>query len=382
MSSIATKAPKIGHIPSLNGLRAIAIGIVVWAHAHFPGHLAGGLGVSLFFFLSGYLITTLLRAEYDRYEKISFSDFYKRRALRIFPPMYIVIAMVILLSLVGFLPNTMTAGGAASTALFLTNYWIITHGHEGVPAGLGIFWSLAVEEHFYLVFPLMYVAMRKWLPKRAHQVSLLLGLCFIVLAWRIFLWMNGASGPRLYYATDTRMDALLWGAILAIGFNPVYGEARLPSRPWAGTAIVIASAAAFYASSKIPGQFVIGFTIQSIAAFGIFVPLILAPKSRLGRLLNWKPIAWIGVISYSLYLFHRWLLEAAEFWAPDLGALGAVCAIVCAVLLSWAMRAWVEKPLARRRKQLSRVGESSVTPQLSGVTSESPAKPAEEPAAG
>lgn len=187
MPSAGVTTRKVGHIPSLNGLRAIAIAVVVWAHAGFPGHLAGGLGVSLFFFLSGYLITTLLRAEYDKYERISLGGFYLRRALRIFPPMYIVIALVVVLTLVGFLPNVMSAGGTAATALFLTNYWIIFAGHEGVPAGLGVFWSLAVEEHFYLVFPLMYIAMRKWLPKRTHQVVLLVALCVLILGSRGYL---------------------------------------------------------------------------------------------------------------------------------------------------------------------------------------------------
>ena len=87
MPSAGVLSPKIGHIPSLNGLRAVAIAVVVWAHAEFPGRVAGGMGVSLFFFLSGYLITTLLRAEYDRFDRISIGNFYLRRALRIFPPM-------------------------------------------------------------------------------------------------------------------------------------------------------------------------------------------------------------------------------------------------------------------------------------------------------
>ncbi|HEY9307032.1 MAG TPA: acyltransferase [Microbacterium sp.] len=366
MPSAGVTTPKIGHIPSLNGLRAIAIAVVIWAHAGFPGQIAGGMGVSLFFFLSGYLITTLLRAEADRFDRISLGGFYLRRVLRIFPPMYIVIAVVIVLSLIGFLPNTMSPGGTASTALFFTNYWIIFEGHEGVPAGLGIFWSLAVEEHFYLIFPLMYIAMRTWLPRRAHQVALLVALCVLILGWRAFLWVNGADNLRLYYATDTRADALLWGSILAIGFNPIYGEVKLPKQAWAAPAIVLASAAVFYLSSRLPGQFVIGFTIQSLAAFGIFIPVILAPKNWIGRFLNWKPVAWVGVISYSLYLMHRWTLEAAVYWLPqDLWVLGAFLAIAAAVLLSWGIRAWVEKPSEKLRKRLSRVGENPDEPKHS-----------------
>ena len=366
MPSAGVTTRKIGHIPSLNGLRAVAIAVVVWAHAGLPGELAGGLGVSLFFFLSGYLITTLLRAEYDEYERISLKGFYMRRVLRIFPPMYIVIAFVVALSLIGFLPNVMSGGGVTATALFFTNYWIIFAGHEGVPAGLGVFWSLAVEEHFYLLFPLMYIAMRKWLPKRWQQVCLLIALCGVILAWRGVLWMNGASDERLYYATDTRADALLWGAVLAIGFNPVYGEVRLPSKRWVGPAIVLISAAIFFASSKAPGQFVLGFTIQSLASFGIFIPVILLPGMWIGRFLNWRPVAWVGMISYSLYLFHRWTLEAAEYWLPDFHLVGALLGIAASVFLSWGMRLWVEKPCERLRRKLSRVGENPDEPSTAG----------------
>ncbi|MFE1645849.1 acyltransferase family protein [Microbacterium sp. P01] len=360
MPSAGVVTTKIGHIPSLNGLRAAAIAVVVWTHAGLPGPVQGGMGVALFFFLSGYLITTLLRAEWDRFDRISLGGFYLRRVLRIFPPMYIVIALVVALTLVGVLPNVMSAGGTLSTALFFTNYWIIFNGHEGVPAGLGVFWSLAVEEHFYLVFPLLYIAMRKWLPNRMHQVALLAGLCVLILGWRVFLHAHGASDLRLYYATDTRVDTLLWGAILAIGFNPMYGEIRLPRPPWVGPAIVISSALVFWAASRFPGAFVYGFTVQGIAAFGIFIPVILAPRSWIGRILNWRPIAWVGLISYSLYLTHRWALVLGEEWIG--GALGAVVGIALAVLLSWGMRHWVERPCERLRKKFSRAGEKPEEP--------------------
>jgi peptidoglycan/LPS O-acetylase OafA/YrhL len=318
------------------------------------------MGVSLFFFLSGYLITTLLRAEWDRFDRISIGGFYLRRVLRIFPPMYVVILLVVALSVWGVIPNLVSPGGTAATSLFFANYWVIFNGHDSVPAGLGVFWSLAVEEHFYLVFPVAYIAMRKWLPNRWHQVSVLVFVCLVVLGWRIFLDATGASDVRLYYATDTRVDALLWGAVLAIGFNPMYGEVRLPKATWVGPAVVIASAALFWFGARMPEKFVYGFTVESIAAFGIFIPVILAPQSWIGRVLNWRPIAWLGLISYSLYLTHRWLLIAGEEWIG--GVPGALAGIAAAILLSWALRAWVEKPFERLRKRISRVGEDPGEP--------------------
>lgn len=117
----------------------------------------------------------------------------------------------------------------------------------------------------------------------------------------------------------------------------------------------------------MPGMFVVGFTIQSLAAFGIFIPVILAPQTWIGRFLNWGPVAWVGLISYSLYLMHRWTLEGAEYWMPDFPTGAAVLAIGVAVLLSWAMRLWVEKPLEKLRKRLSRVGEDPGEPPTHGA---------------
>lgn len=354
MPSAGTLAPKIGYIPSLNGLRAAAIALVVYTHAGFPGPVSGGSGVALFFFLSGYLITTLLRAEYDRFDRISLGSFYLRRALRIFPPMYVVILVVVALSVIGVLPALTAPGGWAAVSLFFTNYWIIYAGHDAVPAGLGVFWSLAVEEHFYIVFPFLYIAMRRWLPKRAHQVLLLLSLCAIVLLWRIVLDFSGASDARLYYATDTRVDALLFGAILAVGFNPVYGEVRLPKSKALVSLIFIGSVFGFWLSSRLPGEFVYGFTFQSLAAFGIFIPAILAPSSWFGKALNWGPVVWLGVVSYSLYLIHRWAIVAGDEWVGGFG--GALFAVLASVGLAWVMRVTVEKPLEVVRKG---IGHSS-----------------------
>lgn len=356
----------IGHIPSLNGLRAVAILIVIYAHAEFPGRVAGAMGVSLFFFLSGFLITTLLRAEFDKYDRISLKDFYIRRALRIFPPMYIVLLVCLVLALLGILPSILSAGGVITSGTFLANYWIVFNGHTGIPDGLGIFWSLAVEEHYYLIFPLAYIAMRKWLPRTRHQVAVLVAVCLLMLAWRCYLTIAGASPLRIYYGTDTRADAILWGSILAIGFNPLYREVRLPKRPWIGTGILIGSALIFFASSRFGSGFhySVGFTIQSLAAFGIFIPLILAPTSWVGRILNWRPLAWIGIVSYALYLVHRPVLILAETYLPGPHLLQAGVGIAISFAIAWLMKRAVEDPLKKVRRTYSRAGEAPDEPQL------------------
>lgn len=157
---------RAGKIPSLDGLRAVAIAIVLWGHAGFPTLIRESTGVTVFFFLSGYLITTLMRAEADKRGRVSLKNFYLRRVLRIFPSLYLVLAGAFALSVLGLIPNGMTPGGVASSATFLSNYFIIFEGRDGLPGGMNALWSLAVEKHYYLLFPLLYVAMRKWLPNR------------------------------------------------------------------------------------------------------------------------------------------------------------------------------------------------------------------------
>lgn len=344
----------LGEIPSLNGLRAVSIIIVIWAHAGLPG-IAGSLGVTVFFFISGYLITTLLRAEADRFGRISVGDFFLRRVLRIFPSLYIVLGIGVVLSVVGAVPNAMSPGGIAAGGTFFANYWIIANHGEGLPGGLNLLWSLAVEEHFYLVFPFLYVAMRRWMPRRSHQAALLVAICLLILVWRCVLAANGADPVRLYYATDTRADAILWGSVLAIGFNPMYGEVRLPKRPMVSAVIVVFCAVVFFLSSKTPQlvHYSVGFTVQSLMMFGILIPLLLAPSSAIGRVLNSRAMTFVGILSYTLYLGHNLLLEAIEHTMDLPVPVEVGLALVGAFAFSLCLQKLVEAPIARYRKRLT-----------------------------
>ncbi|PYX40677.1 MAG: hypothetical protein DMG81_05495 [Acidobacteria bacterium] len=143
------------YIPSLDGMRAIAFFIVFVAHAQPFKALPGGFGVTIFFFLSGYLITSLLREEARKTATISLKGFYLRRVLRIFPPCYLTVVFVSTLAATGVLYNRESYASLVSAFLYFSNYWNIL-GWGNLPAGLGILWSLAVEEHYYLLFPLLY----------------------------------------------------------------------------------------------------------------------------------------------------------------------------------------------------------------------------------
>lgn len=341
-------------------MRALAILLVVWGHAELPYRLIReSTGVTIFFFLSGYLITTLLRREFDAWDRVSIKDFYLRRVFRIFPPLYIVLIIAVVLSLTGVIANAMTGWGALSTFTFWTNYYIIWEGRAGLPGGMNALWSLAVEEHFYLVFPLLYVVLRRWFPKRWIQAAILVALCVAIMVWRTYLLTQGADYDRVYLATDTRADAILWGSVLAIAANPAYGEIRIPRRRWLLTPVFLGGAAVVYIVSRWPDSLgmSIGYTIQSIALAAVFVPLILAPRSVIGRVFNFRAVAWVGVASYSIYLIHRPALIIAETYisAPQVST--ATIAIAATVLLSWAMLVFVDRPFGRLRRRLNRAGE-------------------------
>jgi peptidoglycan/LPS O-acetylase OafA/YrhL len=158
-SQRAAFVPSAGfHVPSLDGLRAVSFLIVFAAHAG-AELVPGGFGVTVFFFLSGYLITTLLRLEGEKTGRHSLRHFYFRRLLRIWPPFYIVLLGAVALRQSGFLraDTALEAHAVASQLLHFSNYWIATHGWGGVAVGTGVYWSLAVEEHFYVAFPALFI---------------------------------------------------------------------------------------------------------------------------------------------------------------------------------------------------------------------------------
>ena len=147
-------------IPSLDGIRAIAVLVVFVGHGFtvqesFPGHV----GVTIFFFLSGYLITTLMRREISRTGTVSLGKFYLRRALRILPPAYLAVAASMAVVVLGIVDATVRPFGVLSELFMFTNYYISSGGRDYLPPATSQMWSLAVEEHYYLVFPAMVLAM-------------------------------------------------------------------------------------------------------------------------------------------------------------------------------------------------------------------------------
>jgi peptidoglycan/LPS O-acetylase OafA/YrhL len=357
--AVATSAPSKSasfHIPALDGIRAISFFLVFAAHAGL-GHLVpGGFGVTIFFFLSGYLITTLLRIEYDKTQKISFRGFYLRRTLRIFPPFYLVLAMATLLTIVGILQGSLLMPALVSQALYVGNYYGIMYNFAGIAPGTAIFWSLAIEEHFYLVFPLAYLFIRRHLPAQTHQIFVLIGACAVVLIWRCVL-VYGLNSPeeRTYLGTDTRIDSILWGCILAIYGNPVLDTTRISKRIWLfmlaplGALLLVGSL--LYRDPLFRESF--RYTLQGIALIPLFIVAIRYHSSPLFSWLNLRWIRFLGVLSYSLYLVHFVYLYAVNQNTSLPQPIQAILALALSILTATVIHRAIERPIARMRRKLA-----------------------------
>jgi peptidoglycan/LPS O-acetylase OafA/YrhL len=352
------------YIPSLDGIRAISWSVVFLSHAlpQLGSHVLSGIartlgqfGVTVFFFLSGYLITSLLRIEIEDTGRVDFQAFYIRRALRILPPCYIGIVVAVVLAKV--VPGaTVVPGAVASLACHFTNYYVILHDTwDTLPPGTGVYWSLSVEEHFYLVFPVLFVLSQRLREARSRAI-LFWVICAVVLGWRCWLSLVvGEHGNRTFAGTDTRFDSLLFGCALAVWRNPMLDPERSwPDRVWKGVFFPVALVA--LAASLVGGDWVafretFRYTLQGIALIPVFVCAVRFPKWGPFVLLNHPLARTIGGLSYSLYLIHNVLLATLERMGVS-----TLPRFVLALALSfgaaWLIQRYVERPAARLRKRI------------------------------
>ncbi len=306
----ATRAA-LGYRPELDGLRAVAVlGVMVF---HSGVALTGGfLGVDMFFVLSGFLITALLMEEWQTGGSISLRAFYARRAIRLLPALLGVLAVLWLAVL--FLGDRFKTSPAImfSTTGYTLGYmanWVMALHLDEWPTPLGHFWSLAVEEQFYLVWPVLLVTALtlrapRWLPIAALSVAIL-----AIGAWRAWLWRSGAGFDRVFYATDTHADGLLIGCLMALVLaNAGPGlEAAVTQR--ARNALAMVGGALFVMGLVLlnngasPAYFG-GLTVMALAVAAVIGGLVAGPVPFLTAALTTAPAVWIGRRSYGLYLWH------------------------------------------------------------------------------
>ena len=325
----------------MDGWRAVAILAVLWHHAtmgffdtegayYQSAARMGAFGVDVFFGLSGLLITGLLLKEERKTGAIRLRVFYTKRAFRILPVYLSFLAVVGCLGMIG------SFGELAGSVLFFRNYL----PNSMQEAGTFHLWSLSIEEHFYLMWPgLLVLCGRKW--GRHAAASLAIGVGF----WRMLepqLGLHLFPDVQPHFRTDLRLDALLWGAAVAFTLDDADTRKTLREQlrfwPWVAITGVALLTIAYY--SLLTSMFL-----------AVLVPMVLAgtvlhPEWGVSRVLEWPAIAWIGRISYSLYIWQQLFLvpgweHPEHVWTQWPWNLAAVVAVACASYY------WIETPLVR-----------------------------------
>src|SRR5882724_3561789 len=205
------------HVPALDGLRGLAILLVITHHQLIPLSLKGGfLGVDLFFVLSGFLITTLLLAEFDTTKAISLKNFYARRALRLGPALLVYLLACLIVAYHSQLLEWTRELKLIGLALAYSTNWRMAFRWDATLDPTSIIWSLSIEEQFYLLWPLVFFACLMSKFRRSHIIAGLVFVVFSIMLHRYLLLRAGADLNRLYYGTDTRADAPLVGCLMAL----------------------------------------------------------------------------------------------------------------------------------------------------------------------
>jgi peptidoglycan/LPS O-acetylase OafA/YrhL len=350
--------PDTLYIPSLDGIRAVSFFLVFFSHAGLGGIVPGGFGVSVFFLLSGFLITTLLRTEFARYRRISLGSFYLRRVLRILPPLYVTLALAIVLWRMGKGHPAIPFAGTLAQSLQVANYYEIYADPAVTIPGTGVLWSLGVEEHFYLIFPLLYIWMCPRFPAY-RQALILLTLCAAALVWRcILLFHFHASFVHTYYATDARFDSILFGCVLAIVANPVLHDPLhgwfLRRMKWLLPLCVVVLLGTFLERDEGFRE-TLRYTLQGLALVPLFIAAIHYQKSLPVLLLNLPFVRFLGVLSYSLYLCHAIIMASIESVWKTSPALTSAVSLAGALCFATLVHYWIERPCTKIRRRLSKV---------------------------
>ncbi len=350
----AAPRPGGGFRPDVEGLRAIAVGTVLWFHAGLPIPSGGFAGVDIFFVISGFLITGQLVREVERTNRISLPRFYARRAKRLFPAAATaLVATAILTRLTLSRIDWQTFGGdIMAAAAYFVNWRFASRAvdylaEDVAPSPVQHFWSLAVEEQYYIVWPLLLLILaliirRRRLPVRPTMAA---GLALIVLpslAWSIHLTQTNPA--RAYFVTTTRLWELGVGALVAVGPTLWSRMPRLAAAgiAWAGLALLSVGLLVQTTSTPWPGSAAL---VPVLGSAAVILGGFAAGDAGPVRLLGIRPMVWIGGLSYSLYLWHWPLVVAATAVWGKLGHWQGAAVVTTSVIPAYLTHRFIENPL-------------------------------------
>lgn len=348
------------YITGLDGLRAIAVLAVIAYHLNFDWAAGGLLGVTVFFVLSGYLITDLLIAEFVTTDRINFKNFWIRRARRLLPAMFTMLIVVI--TWVTIFEQSMLdrlEEDTAAAILYVSNWWYIFQDLSyfesfGPPSLLTHFWSLAVEEQFYILWPLVILLVLKMKVKEGSLFSIMLLGAIASAAAMTLLYEPGTDPSRVYYGTDTRIFSLLLGASLAVIWPSRKLSTNLPSEiRWKLDFVGLFALAfifyMFWSTDQYQDFLYQGGMVAMSVASMLVVAVIVHPSSKLNTVLSFKPLRWIGVRSYGIYLWHfPVIVLTSPQWGADAPSLVRT-SLQLFLILTFASLSWtfIENPIRK-----------------------------------
>ncbi|HET7305416.1 MAG TPA: acyltransferase family protein [Segeticoccus sp.] len=352
-----------GTIHGLDGLRALAIVGVLVYHLRSDSLPGGYLGVDVFFVVSGFLITTLLLRELRDNGRLDLPHFWLRRARRLLPALVLVVVTSIVLGFAVGDDLLVHIGRQTFGALTFSNNWVeIAAGSSYFahtsPLLFMNFWSLAVEEQFYLIWPLALALVVAAARSTAVRVRIALLLALASAVAMAVLFQFGAEPTRVYYGTDTHLFGLMIGAALAFAWAAP--ERPLESRQWQRVRMpvaVVSLVGLLLLMRTLEQSSVLtfrgGIVLASLLTAGVIAAL-LGPDSLLRRVLDLPPVVWVGQRSYGIYLWHWPMIlvvqAALPAAAPDtaMSWAGRGVALALTLVLSWASYRWLEVPVRRR----------------------------------
>ncbi|WP_019972188.1 acyltransferase [Mycobacterium sp. 141] len=352
--------------PDIEGMRAIAVLLVVLYHAYGTPFVGGFVGVDVFFVISGFLITGLLLRERERSGRISVSDFYARRVRRILPAATLVVLVTLFATYrwLGFIAGNSVAGDAKWSAVFAANlHFGLTRtdyfGAQMPPSPLQHMWSLGVEEQFYLIWPGVTVALLL-VARRMHHRKVLAGaLCAIIaasLTWSVL--QTSVNQTWAYFSPLTRAWELALGALIAVMAPTIARRLKYGFAPSAlafvGLAGIVLAAVLLTSQTRYPGAAV---ALPVLGSGALIAAGCADPRTLVGRCLSIHPMRWLGARSYSLYLWHWPLLVIPDqYSADDMSVLATTGWVLLAVVASEITYRLVENPFRRAKLLTARTG--------------------------